>query len=125
MPFDPNLPQEATLADAAQMRAPLNGLKYLIDAVPAGQPASVAVTFDGANVRFTFGIPAGEKGLGGLMGLPGEDTNAALAAAIAGTPAISNAGATLDSPFTNDPPTLPDMELLRAKINELILALRR
>jgi len=31
--FDPNLPQENTLADAVQMRAQFNGLKTLIDAI--------------------------------------------------------------------------------------------
>ena len=30
MPFDPNLPQENTLADAAQVRAQFNGLADLI-----------------------------------------------------------------------------------------------
>jgi len=56
---------------------------------------------------------------------PGEMTNAALTTAIAGTSANTNAVATLDTPFTNDPPTLADIEVLRAKINELILAQRR
>ena len=37
----------------------------------------------------------------------------------------SNAVATLDTPFTNDPPTLADIEVMRAKVNELILAARR
>jgi hypothetical protein len=32
---------------------------------------------------------------------------------------------TLDTPFANDPPTLADLELMRAKVNEVILALRR
>ena len=39
--------------------------------------------------------------------------------------ANTNAVPTLDTPFANDPPTLADIELLRAKMNELILALRR
>jgi len=39
--------------------------------------------------------------------------------------ANSNGVSTLDTPFTNDPPTLSDIESLRAKINELITALRR
>ena len=39
--------------------------------------------------------------------------------------ANTNAVAALDTPFANDPPTLADIELLRAKMNELILALRR
>ena len=33
--------------------------------------------------------------------------------------------ASLDTPFANDPPTLADMEVMRAKVNELIAALRR
>jgi hypothetical protein len=52
-------------------------------------------------------------------------TDAALAAAISGTSNNSNSTATLDTPFLNDPPNLADMELLRAKLNELINALRR
>ena len=52
-------------------------------------------------------------------------TNAALAASISGTSSNTNAVATLDTPFGNDPPTLADMETLRAKMNELITALRR
>jgi hypothetical protein len=31
----------------------------------------------------------------------------------------------MDTPFTNDPPTLADMELMRANYNALVLALRR
>jgi hypothetical protein len=36
-----------------------------------------------------------------------------------------NAVSNPDTPFGNDPPTLADMETLRAKVNELITALRR
>ena len=99
-----------------------------------GDAASVGVSFDGTNVHFTFGIPRGAdgtngangtNGTNGIDGAPGEVSNAALAAAIAGTSGNSNGVATMDSPFTNDPPTLGDMEVLRAKINELITAMRR
>ena len=48
-----------------------------------------------------------------------------LSDAISGTSSNSNAVATLDTSFANDPPTLADMETMRAKVNELILALRR
>jgi len=58
-------------------------------------------------------------------GAPAEVSNADLAAAIAGTSANTNAVVTLDTAFTNDPPTLADIGMLRAKINELILAQRR
>jgi len=63
--------------------------------------------------------------LAGAQGAPGEVTNAALASAIAGTSNNTNGVATLDTPFTNDPLSLADGELLRNKINELILAARR
>jgi len=191
MPFDPNIPQENTLIDAAQMRSQLTSLKALIDAIvtltaaqvdgvttvnpsdpaqatvsiaantlhftfaiprgndgtqggagatgPQGPPfaqaivdavntllpgtdATVGVSFDGTNVHFTFGIP---RGADGIQGPPGEVTAAQLAAAIVGTSSNTNALATMDTPFTNDPPTLADMELMRARYNELVLAARR
>lgn len=87
--------------------------------LPAGSQATVSVMFDGTNVRFTFAIPAGADGA------PGEVTNAQLASAIASTSGNSNSVQTLDVPFTNDPPTLADLELMRAKYNELVMALRR
>ena len=108
-----------------------------------GEAATVVTGFDGTNVHFTFGIPRGAvgnpgpqgdpgndgpqgpQGADGPQGLPGEVTNAALASAIAGTSANTNGVSTLDTPFTNDPPTLADIEVLRAKFNEMILALRR
>jgi hypothetical protein len=37
----------------------------------------------------------------------------------------SNNVITLDTPFTNDPPTLADMELMRQAYNDLVSALRR
>ena len=197
MPFDPNLPQELTLCDAAQMRSQFNGLKDLIDAInainaaqvdavstlepgepatasvsvnantllfafgipkgdvgmtgndgsdgdtgppfanavvdavntlPAGSPATVSVSFDGTLVHFTLNLPAGQNGANGVdgaIGPPGEVTNAALAMSISGTSSNSNAVPTMDTAFANDPPTLADLEIVRAKMNELITALRR
>ena len=52
-------------------------------------------------------------------------TNAQLSSAISGTSNNSNAVATMDTPFANDPPTLADMEAMRAAYNALVLALRR
>lgn len=100
----------------------------IIDAVNTlnpGDAASVSVSFDGSNVRFTFGIPRGSDGANGTDGAPGEVSNAQLASAISGTSNNTNGVATLDTPFTNDPPTLADLETMRAKVNELILAARR
>ena len=103
-----------------------------VNTLTSAQPASVATTFDGANVHFTFGIPAGEQGIGGLVGPPGEVTTAAMTTAItdavqaalinmlASSSANSNAVATLDTPFAD-----PDSETLRAKVNELLLVMRR
>ncbi|MFN0077079.1 MAG: hypothetical protein ACKVY0_11450, partial [Prosthecobacter sp.] len=101
---------------------------FMVDGVTTldpGLPATVGVTFDGSNVRFSFGIPRGNDGGTGPQGQPGEVTSAQLAGAISGTSNLSNAVATLDTPFANDPPTLADLELMRAKMNELITALRR
>ena len=109
----------------------------VVDAVNTlnpGDSAAVSTSFDGSNVRFTFGIPRGADGTNGVdgtngsdgaPGAPGEVSNAALAAAISGTSGNSNAVSTLDTPFSNDPPTFADMELMRAKYNDLVLSLRR
>ena len=72
--------------------------------------------------QFGAARPTGNTGPPGPIG---EVSNAALAAALAGTSNNSNAVATLDTPFTNDPPTLADLELLRAAHNALVLALRK
>ena len=77
------------------------------------------MSFDGTNVRFTFDIPRGNDGA------PGEVSQAQLDSAISGTSANTNGVSTLDTAFANDPPTLADLELLRAKVNELILNGRR
>ncbi|MCC6884199.1 MAG: hypothetical protein IT576_18715 [Verrucomicrobiales bacterium] len=66
-----------------------------------GNSATVGVSFDGSNVRFTFGIHRGadgsngNNGADGAQGPPGEVSNAALASAIGGTSNNSNAVATL------------------------------
>ena len=104
---------------------------FMVDGVNTlnpGDAATVQTNFDGSNVRFTFGIPRGFTGNDGGMGSqgpPGEVSNAQLTTAINSTSSNSNAVSTLDTPFANDPPTLADMETMRAKMNELITALRR
>lgn len=82
-----------------------------------GQQATVGVSFDGSNVRFTFGIPRGSDG---AQGAPGEVTQTQLDTAINGTSANTNGVNTLDTPFAD-----PDMEALRQKMNEMILNGRR
>ena len=85
MPFDPNLPQELTPADAAQMRSQLNGLKALIDAVVTltaaqvdgvttldpGLPANATVSVVGNTLHLTFDIPRGNDGAQGPQGATG------------------------------------------------------
>lgn len=84
-----------------------------------GEAATVSATFDGTNVHFSFGIPRG------FEGPPGDVSTAQLQSAIAGTSSNSNSVTTLEAPFSNDPPTFADLEILRQKLNELILVLRR
>ena len=88
-----------------------------------GQQATVQTSFDGSNVRFTFGIPRGSDGSSGSNGsdgAPGEVSNAQLNSAISGTSHNTNGVSTLDSAFAD-----PDVEALRQKLNEMILNGRR
>ena len=82
-----------------------------------GNPATVGVSFDGSNVRFTFGLPRGSDG---AQGLPGEISQAQLNSAISGTSANTNGVGTLDTAFAD-----PDMEAMRQKLNEMINTMRR
>jgi hypothetical protein len=97
----------------------------IVDSVTTVNPdtaATVNVGFDGSNVHFAFGIP---RGVDGANGINGEVTAAELSNAIADTSRNTNAVGTLDTPFSNEPPTLADLEIMRQKLNELILAMRR
>ena len=94
-----------------------------------GQPATVQTSFDGSNVRFSFGIPRGSDGSNGANGsdgsngsdgAPGEVTSAQLSAAISSTSNNTNSVSTLDTGFAD-----PDLEALRQKLNEMIVAARR
>jgi hypothetical protein len=113
---------------------PINS--FIIDGVSTlnpGEPATVQTSFDGASVRFTFGIPRGSDGSSGNdggtgpqgpQGPPGEVTNAQLSSAIAGTSNLSNAVNTLGM-AVSDPPTQGEVQAIASKLDELILALRR
>ena len=148
--FDPNLPQENTIADAAQMRGQFNGLKALIDllqsiataqvdavnTLPPGDPANVTVSVVGSTLHLTFDIPQGDAGAAGsdgapgaagadgAQGPPGEVTLAQLDAAIATTSANSNGVSTLGL-SVSDPPTQSELQAVTDKLDELILALRQ
>ena len=89
-----------------------------------GEPATVQTSFDGSNVRFTFGIPRGNDGSNGNDGAAGEVSEAMLSSsisnAISGTSNNTNGVSTLDSGFAD-----ADMEAMRQKLNEMILNGRR
>jgi len=78
----------------------------------------VGVSFDGSNVRFTFGIPRGNDGA------PGEVSQQQLDDAISGTSANTNNVGTLGL-VVSDPPTQGEVQQIADKLDELINALRR
>jgi hypothetical protein len=106
-----------------------NAIVDSVNTLNAGEPATVGLIFDGSNVRFTFGIPRGADGATGATGQNGEvtqvDLNNALQNTLNQTSNNSNSVSTLDNPFTNDPPTTADLEVMRQAYNDLVLALRR
>lgn len=83
-----------------------NALVSGVTTLPAGEVAEVTVQYFGSDVMFSFRIPRA----------PGEITTQQLLDAVAGTSANTNALPTLDTPFAD-----PGMELLRMKLNELIV----
>jgi hypothetical protein len=140
MSYDPLYPADGILIRAVEMRTQFQGLKALIDAVPAGPPgpagpegpafsnvqigsvttgapgtpAAASVNTFGNNVELSFTIPAGETGAAG------EVTNASLAGEIAGTARNPNTVAPLSLGTTD-----PQITAIVDKLNELIAALTR
>jgi hypothetical protein len=89
--------------------------------------AYVNTSFDGYNVRFTFGIPRGQTGTDGgpgPQGPPGEVTQMQLDTAIGNTSRNSNAVALLGM-TVSDPPAQWEVQQIANKLDELINALRR
>ncbi len=128
MPFDPNLPQENTEIDAVQMRTQLNGLKDLIDAIPAGPqgPEGPAGADGPAGSDGADGPPGAEgpEGPEGPQGPPGEVSPQQLSDAIAGTSSNVNSVSLL-SMIVSDPPQQFEVQAIVDKIDELINALYR
>jgi hypothetical protein len=136
--FDiPEGPQGATGNDGGEgPQGPpfANAVVDAVNTLPAGDAATVDVTFDGTDVHFTFGLPQGNDGPSGADGAqgpagpPGEVTGAELADAIADTVAGSSAnsnGVDFLSLGISDPPTQAELQAVLDKLNELIGALRR
>ena len=132
MAFDPNLPQENTPLDAAQMRSQLNGLKAFIDAIltvtaaqvdatntlPPGDAASVNLSVVGNTLHFTFNIPAGQSGP------PGEVTFTDLNNAISGTSNNTNNVGTLNQSADSNYNQSQMQDVLN-KLDEFLNAARR
>jgi hypothetical protein len=143
MPFDPTKPANNSPNSSAEMRAQLNGLKDLIDAiqggitsavvdsvntVPPGTPASVGVSLSGTELHFTFDLPQGNDGPTGATGQPGEvtltDLNNATLDTLAQTSNNSNSVGNLS--MNADPAyDQNQMQAVMQKLDELINALRR
>jgi hypothetical protein len=142
MPFDPTKPANNSPNSSAEMRAQLNGLKSLIDALvtvnaaqvdgvttlPAGDPATVSVSVTGSTLHFTFSIPQGYSGAEGPQGVPGEvtlaDLNNAVLNVLNQSSANSNGVGTLAIGISN-PPTQSEVQQIANKVDELIQARRR
>jgi len=134
MPYDPNLPQPGTLADANQMRGQLAGLKDLIDAVPAissavvdavdtlppGAAATVSVSITGTVLHLSFGIPQGEQGDSGPPGeVSAQDLADGLETRAHAIPAVDALELTAEPDYT--PAQVQD---IANKVNEIITALK-
>ena len=144
MPFDPTIPPDGAFATGAALRGQFNGLKALIDAIPAGpagpagpqgpafssiqigsvttgtpgSPAGAQVNVNGSNVELSFTIPAGDTGAAG------EVSNATLAGEISGTARNPNSVGMLSGSISN-PPTQAEVQALQDKINEMLSAMQR
>ncbi len=143
MPFTPTIPAAGSPLDSSEIRSQFVALFDLIQSIPAGptgpegppgtpgQPfaqavvdgtttlgpgnaAAVQVFFDGINVHFQFQIPQGN---------PGEVTQAQLDNSVQGV--LNSSSNNTNSVPTLDPAMPVDLTILRDKMNELILALRR
>jgi len=104
---------------AAAIADPANWMEGSIVALG---PTEVTLAVDATGGAGSF--TGWNLSLAGAQGAPGEVTNAAMdsaiATAIAGTSANTNAIPTLDTPYAD-----PGTEEIRQKLNELILAQRR
>lgn len=101
MAFNPSLPVAGSEIDAVELRAQFNGLRDEVAAIPAGPP--------GAN---------------GADGAPGEVSAADLL-----NERINHArnptGVAALGLMVSDPPTQAELQVVAAKLDELIVALRR
>ena len=121
MPFDPDQPAFQSPKSSAVMRAQLNALMELIETVPAGPPGPPGLPGnDGATGPQGPQGPPGEVSMGQLNGV----MDAVVITMTANSSANTNGVNTLDI-LVSDPPAQAEVQAIVAKLNELILALRR
>jgi hypothetical protein len=104
---------------AAAIADPANWMEGSIVALG---PTEVTLSVDATGGAGSF--TGWNLSLAGAQGAPGEVTNAALNAAIAGTSNNTN-GVTLLNLTVSDPPTQAEMQAIANKIDEMITAQRR
>lgn len=134
MPFDPTLPVNSSKVRAAELRAQFNGLKEIIDAIPAGPPGPQGEP--GPPGSSGSDGPPGPEGPQGQQGPPGDVSTGQMQAAIDGaalntlaqaaanSSANTNGVSTLDITIS-DPPQQWEVQAVLNKVNELITAQRR
>ncbi len=149
MAYDPTLPVDGSLIEAAELRSQFAGIHDEIAGIPVGPPgpqgnpgpqgppfaaavvdgvttlpplsgATVTSTFDGTTVHFEFGIPTGVPGEVSAAQLSDAVANA-LASALSNSSASTNGVAPLNL-VVSSPPTQAQMQALANKLDELILA---
>jgi len=115
-------------ADGPQGPPFANAIVDAVNTLNPGEPATVSVSFDGSNVRFTIGIPRGNDGATGATGQPGEvsqtDLNNAqlntLSQTSNNTNNVSTLGQTADSNYNQQ-----QMQDVLNKLDEFLNAARR
>ncbi len=146
MPYNHNIPLDDSLMVAGEMRSQFNGLKTLIDQVPAGPPGPQGLVGEtgppgpegpagtqgpegpagpvGPQGEQGSQGPSGPSGPEGPQGPPGEVTQAQLDTAITGT-AQNPSGVGPFSGSFSDPPTQVEVQAFAAWSETLRAALVR
>ena len=127
MSYDPSKPADQSPLSAAEMRTQLAGLHAIIPAsvvvdsaqITSGADPIVSASLNSGVLHLSFGFPPGPPGEVSLNQL-NNDIGVCLANAMQVSSANSNG-----VPELNLSPADPDVALVVAKLNELILALRR
>jgi len=121
MPFNPNLPLHGVVINSTELRNQFNGLKSLIDALPAGvtqQELADAVANLQTTVNDAFSVL--QQDLNSAVGNLGTEIETTRQMTANNVDGIN----ILDLGITN-PPTQADVQSIVDKLNELINGLHR